>query len=181
MFFFALSSHTIIVTSYHLTLSLLSLLFLFTCHHDYAHCHGLHSICPTVDVVLLSQPDIEHIGALVYAFKEFNLRAPVYCTTAVYHLGRLLFRDIVLSFAERRKFALFDIEDIVKCFTYQNEAKSLTFCGPTTFTLPRDKTKSVTLVPYRAGHLAGGALWKISSDMDEIIYATDCNNKSERL
>ena len=37
----------------------------------------------------------------------------------------------------------------------------------------------VTVTPYPAGHLIGGALWKISKETDEIVYAVDYNHKKE--
>lgn len=50
-----------------------------------------------VDAVLLSHPDTLHLGALPYAMKQFNLRAPVFATEPVYRLGLLTMYDHYIS------------------------------------------------------------------------------------
>lgn len=50
-----------------------------------------------VDAVLLSHPDILHLGALPYAMKQLGLSAPVYATEPVYRLGLLTMYDYYLS------------------------------------------------------------------------------------
>lgn len=48
---------------------------------------ALSRVAPTVDAVLLSHPDLAHLGALPYAAKHLGLTAPVYATTPVQQLG----------------------------------------------------------------------------------------------
>ncbi len=46
---------------------------------------------------------------------------------------------------------------------------------------PPGKGHGLTITPYAAGHMVGGAMWKIVKDgEEEIIYAVDYNHKKER-
>lgn len=42
------------------------------------------------------------------------------------------------------------------------------------------KGEGFTITPYNAGHLVGGAVWRIYRDSEEIVYAVDYNHKNER-
>lgn len=46
-------------------------------------------VLPSVDVVLLSQPDSEHIGALPYLVAKHGLQAPIYGTGALQKMGQM--------------------------------------------------------------------------------------------
>ena len=50
-----------------------------------------------MNVVLVSHPDVAHLGALPYAFKHFGLRAAVYATMPVFNMGEMFMYDLVLS------------------------------------------------------------------------------------
>ena len=44
------------------------------------------------------------------------------------------------------------------------------------------KGRGLTIIPYAAGHMIGGTIWKIIKDgEDDILYAVDYNHKKERL
>ena len=53
----------------------------------------LFRVCSKVDAVLLSHPDVLHLGALTYAKKNLGLSAPVYLTEPVLRLGQLTMYD----------------------------------------------------------------------------------------
>ncbi len=41
--------------------------------------------------------------------------------------------------------------------------------------------QGLTITPLPAGHMIGGAIWKISKEgEEEIVYAVDYNHKKER-
>ena len=47
---------------------------------------------------------------------------------------------------------------------------------------PTGKGHGLTITPYAAGHMVGGAMWMIVKDGEEdIIYAVDYNHKKERF
>jgi hypothetical protein len=55
------------------------------------------SIAPMVDLVLLSQPDLRHSGALPYLRAKAGLGGPVYATSPVARLGPLFLYDLYTS------------------------------------------------------------------------------------
>lgn len=61
---------------------------LFTCH-TYVRSH-VHQI----DAVLLSHPDVMHLGALPYAVGKLGLKCPVYSTIPVYKMGQMFMYDL---------------------------------------------------------------------------------------
>ncbi|KAJ1487891.1 beta-lactamase-like protein, partial [Baffinella frigidus] len=42
------------------------------------------------------------------------------------------------------------------------------------------KAEGITISPLNAGHLIGGALWKITKESEEIVYAVDYNHAQDR-
>jgi cleavage and polyadenylation specificity factor subunit 2 len=42
------------------------------------------------------------------------------------------------------------------------------------------KGSGFTITPYSAGHMVGGAMWRVSLDEEDIVYAVDYNHKRER-
>lgn len=42
------------------------------------------------------------------------------------------------------------------------------------------KGQGLTVAPYAAGHLIGGAVWRISLDGEDMVYAVDYNHRKER-
>ncbi|KAG0453097.1 hypothetical protein HPP92_025761 [Vanilla planifolia] len=118
--------------------------------------HPLSRVTSIIDAVLLSHPDIMHLGALPYAMKHLGLSAPVYATEPVYRLGLLTMYDHYIS---RRN---------VTRLTYsQNYHLS-------------DKGEGIVIAPHVAGHLLGGTVWKITKDGEDVVYAVDFNHRKER-
>jgi len=56
---------------------------------------SLSSIAYTVDLVLLSHGDLGHAGLVPYAYSNWNLRAPSYCTLPVQAMARMAVVDQV--------------------------------------------------------------------------------------
>lgn len=55
-------------------------------------------VVPQLDLVLLSQPDLQHLGALPYLVgKKVGLKAPVYAATPIARLGPILYHDYYAS------------------------------------------------------------------------------------
>jgi cleavage and polyadenylation specificity factor subunit 2 len=42
------------------------------------------------------------------------------------------------------------------------------------------KGKGIVITPYPAGRTLGGAIWKITKEAEDIVYAVDYNHKKER-
>lgn len=54
-----------------------------------------------MDVVLISHPDLAHLGALPYARSKLGLRAQIYSTVPVQKIGQMFLYDAYLSVTER--------------------------------------------------------------------------------
>lgn len=52
-----------------------------------------YRVAPTVQAVLLSYPDINHLGALPYAMNYLGLSCPIYATTPVHTMGQFFLYD----------------------------------------------------------------------------------------
>ncbi|KAK6936840.1 Metallo-beta-lactamase [Dillenia turbinata] len=153
--------------------------FLIDCgwndHFDSTLLHSLSSVASTIDAVLLSHPDILHLGALPYAVKQFGLSAPVYTTEPVFRLGLLTMYDHFLSRKQVSEFDLFTLDDIDTAF--QNVTR-LTYSQNHHLS---GKGEGIVIAPHVAGHLLGGTVWKITKDGEDVIYAVDFNHRKERL
>ncbi len=49
-----------------------------------------------IDAVLLSHPDLSHLGALPYACGKLGLNCPIYATFPVYQMGLMFMYDTIL-------------------------------------------------------------------------------------
>jgi cleavage and polyadenylation specificity factor subunit 2 len=83
---------------------------------DTSQLQPLAKVAPTIDAVLLSHPDMMHLGALPYAMKHLGLSAPVYATEPVFRLGLLTMYDHFLSRWQVSDFDLFTLDDVDAAF-----------------------------------------------------------------
>uniref|UniRef100_A0ACD5TG03 Uncharacterized protein n=1 Tax=Avena sativa TaxID=4498 RepID=A0ACD5TG03_AVESA len=146
----------------------------WTDHCDPALLQPLARVAPTIDAVLLSHPDMMHLGALSYAMKHLGLSAPVYATEPVFRLGLLTMYDHFLSRWQVADFDLFTLDDIDAAF--QNVVR-LKYSQNH---LLNDKGEGIVIAPHVSGHLLGGTVWKITKDGEDVVYAVDFNHRKER-
>lgn len=126
-----------------------------------------------INAVLITHPDLSHLGALPYAFAKLGLDCPVYATLPVWKMGHLFLYDAFQSIAESStEFKLFTLDDIDHVFLN----KFVRLKPMQDLQLSTD----LLLTPYTAGHMIGGAVWKISKDTEQIVYAVDYNHCIER-
>lgn len=145
----------------------------------------LPQLAPTVHAVLLSHPDIDHLGALPYAISKLGLNAPIFATLPVWRMGHLFLQDAYVSHDAEKSFEAFTLDDISSTFRYAMNPNE-----PCMFTLlkyqqhhPIDDLPNgagVSIMPHRAGHMVGGALWHIMKGTESIVYATHVNHRKER-
>ncbi|KAL6503876.1 hypothetical protein OROGR_025799 [Orobanche gracilis] len=152
--------------------------FLIDCgwndHFDASLLEPLSRVASTVDAVLLSHPDILHLGALPYAMKQLGLSAPVFATEPVYRLGLLTMYDHYLSRKQVSEFDLFTLDDIDSAF------QSITRLTYSQNYYISGKGEGIVIAPHAAGHLLGGTVWKVTKDGEDVIYAVDFNHRKER-
>ncbi|KIJ56611.1 hypothetical protein M422DRAFT_22765 [Sphaerobolus stellatus SS14] len=161
---------------------------------------ALESIAYTVDLVLLSHGDLAHSGLIPYAYANWNLRAPSYCTLPVQAMARMAVLDQVESVrseedvdesheddihsevrdgeTQKRNKAGKYIPTIKQVHEAFDSFTALRYSQPTHL---QGKCQGLTIIPYSAGHTLGGTIWKIRSPSSgTILYAVDLNHMRER-
>ncbi|KAK5969532.1 Cleavage and polyadenylation specificity factor subunit 2 [Trichostrongylus colubriformis] len=141
---------------------------------DMAYIDSIKSRASQISAVLITHPDQPHLGALAYLVKYCDLTAPVYCTVPVYKMGMMFMYDWINSLTSVENFELFTLDDVDVAF---DRIQKLKFNQ--TVPLRGDSQIKITALP--AGHMIGGAMWRITRhDEEDIIYAVDYNHKKER-
>ena len=134
---------------------------------------ALAEVAETVTHVLISHPDLLHLGALPYAKKRFGLDAPIYATLPVHKMGQMYLYDQYLSRHEVGEFSLFSLDDVDAVFA---SFKTLQYSQTVQLC---DKGKTVSITPFNAGHLVGGTVWRINVDGEDVVYAVDINHRKD--
>lgn len=134
----------------------------------------LAQVCKSIDAILLSHGDLEHIGAIVYAFQTYGIRCPIYATTPVHDMGRLTLLELVASKTREEEFNLFTMQSVNSCF---NHMTLLRYSQPIKLS---GRCSGITITPFNSGRTIGGTVWKIKKLSEEIVYAVDYNHRKER-
>ncbi len=82
--------------------------------------------------------------------------------------------DALVSKTSSEEFDLFTLDDVDACFEQFVQLKYAQ-----RMQLPGNG-QGIEITPYAAGHMLGGAIWKISKETEEVIYAVDFNHRKER-
>eukprot|EP00124_Ichthyophonus_hoferi_P005717 Ihof_evm1s914 gene=Ihof_evmTU1s914 len=127
-----------------------------------------------IDAVLISHPDMDHLGALPYAVGELGLNCPIYVTLPVYEMGQMFLYDIYQSHQASEDFQLFTLDDVDAAFKMMHQLKYSQVCTLT------GAGEGISIIPINGGHMLGGTIWKIYKEQEEIVYAVDYNHKTER-
>jgi len=136
---------------------------------------SLSRVVPKVDAVLLSYPDLHHLGALPVAVGKLGLTCPVYATVPVYKMGQMFLYDIYQARHNIEDFTLFTLDDVDATF------EKITQLKYNQTVMLKGKGQGLAITPLPAGHMIGGTIWKIVKDGEEdIVYAVDYNHKKER-
>ena len=129
-----------------------------------------------IDAILISHCDINHMGALPYVHQKLGLKSvPIYATLPVHKMGEQMFYDTFQSHHNCENFdSKFTLDDIDNCFETITQMKYFQ-----NYAFEGERGKGIQIIPLPAGHLIGGAIWKIKKETEEIIYAVDYNHTSE--
>lgn len=133
-------------------------------------------IIPEVDIILLSQPSVESLGAygsLYFNFvSHFISRIEVYATLPVSNLGRVTTIDYYASLGITGPYRAnkIDLRDIASAFDHIQALKYSQLADL------RSKYDGLTLVAYSAGVSPGGCVWCISTYFEKLIYAFRWNH-----
>jgi len=156
----------------------------------------LQRVANRIDLVLISHPDLAHMGALPYAMGKLGLKAPVYATLPVYRMGEIvLYEAYQARSKDDQHFDLFTLDDVdlvMEQFIQLKYSQKLKLAGT---------GEGIFITPHAAGHLIGGSIWSITKEtviaisfnerlinllimhilQDEIIYAVDYNHRTEHV
>lgn len=69
-----------------------------------------------IDAVLLSYPDVAHLGALPYLVGKLGLNCPIYATIPIYKMGQMFMYDLYQSHYNMEEFDLFTLDDVDSAF-----------------------------------------------------------------
>uniref|UniRef100_A0A915EET8 Cleavage and polyadenylation specificity factor subunit 2 n=1 Tax=Ditylenchus dipsaci TaxID=166011 RepID=A0A915EET8_9BILA len=140
---------------------------------DLAYIDAIKLRIPQINAVLISYADTAHLGALPYLVK-CGLNCPVYATVPVFKMGQLFLYDWLSGHNNVEDFPHFNFDDIDAAFEKVQQVKYSQM-----ILLKGDNGLQIT--PYPAGHMIGGAIWRITKmGEEEIVYAVDFNHKKER-
>jgi hypothetical protein len=169
----------------------------WTTDFDVSLLEPLRAVAPTVDVVLVSHPDMTHCGALPYAVAHLGLSsARIFMTKACEDASKIMLRD---AYRARRAQCTHDSEagdamraivrrgDVDECFLRVTgiefgapeliNAKS-GGAGASLAAAAAGYEKLVAKAIY-AGRLLGGTVWVVKGDVEEVVYAVDFASTSK--
>eukprot|EP00127_Corallochytrium_limacisporum_P007436 Clim_evm39s251 gene=Clim_evmTU39s251 len=129
-----------------------------------------------IDAIVISHCDLQHLGALPFLVGRADLKCPIYATQPVYSMGQMFLTEAYLSRHGQEEFGVFDLSDVdaaFNLFTQVKYSQKVSLVGSI-------GELGVEITPYPAAHLLGGSLWRISKDVDDIIYAVNFNHRKER-
>ena len=90
-------------------------------------------------------------------------------------MGQMFLYDLYQSRHNMEDFNLFTLDEVDKAFEMITQLKynqTHRFTG---------KGAGLAITPVAAGHMIGGAMWRILKEGEEdIVYAVDVNHKKER-
>ena len=148
----------------------------------------------SLNAVLISHPDITHMGGLPYIIKKRSYNLPIYISELAYvHL--LLFmnsstiavicmEDMYENWLEGAESCVFDRDDIERV---ANNFQKLTYNQ--SGIISNDRGVDIAVTPYlfffliihsrRSGHSIGGSIWNIMTDADTLVYSMHINTISD--
>jgi cleavage and polyadenylation specificity factor subunit 2 len=150
---------------------------------------NIYRYLKTIDAVLISYPDIAHLGALPYAVGKMGLSCPIYATIPVYKMGQMFLYDAYQSRHANEDFNVFNLDDVDTAFDKFVQLKysqNVSIKGTITISYLSDmqyqdkKGSVLQIFPLAAGHMIGGTVWRMKKETEEIVYAVDYNHRKER-
>jgi cleavage and polyadenylation specificity factor subunit 2 len=81
------------------------------------------SVLVQIDAVLLSYPDVSHLGALPYVVGKLGLQCPIYCTVPVYKMGQMFLYDLYQARHNVEEFDLFTLDEVDRTFDMMTQLK----------------------------------------------------------
>ncbi|AMD18975.1 HBR074Wp [Eremothecium sinecaudum] len=134
-----------------------------------------------LDIILLSQPTQDCIGAYAMLYYEFTThfksRIQVYSTLPIANLGRVVTVDLYASKGIIGPYDTnrMDIEDIETAFDHINTVKYSQLVDL------KNKFDGLGLVAYSSGFAPGGVIWCINNYSEKFLYAPRWNHTRDTI
>jgi cleavage and polyadenylation specificity factor subunit 2 len=109
-------------------------------------------IAPSIDVVLLSHADLDHLGGYANADAKFGLDCPCFATTPVHDMGLQLIQDVIASKLRQREEQELTLEEANRAF---GKITLLRYSQPYTLS---GTCAGIIITAFGAGHTIGGTL-----------------------
>ncbi|ODV83844.1 hypothetical protein CANARDRAFT_29578 [[Candida] arabinofermentans NRRL YB-2248] len=137
----------------------------------------LDEMIPKIDIIILSHPTTEYIGAFALLLHRYPLlrRIKTYATLPIAKLGRLataeLYRSVgLLGALENSELEVQDVENCFNSITTLNYAQSISLQG---------NLSGITITAYNSGHTLGGSCWLLTKEAEKIVYAPAWNHAKD--
>merc|ERR1711971_353335 len=125
-----------------------------------------------IDSIIISHPDILHIGALPLIIGELGFRGPIYSTNPVCKLGKIFLREILLIRLESGLSVPYSSELLDLAF---DKISTVKYHQPKCVGNIKSKSDSRSIgckiIGYKSGCGLGGTIWCICLNGEQIIYA----------
>ncbi|CAK0856727.1 unnamed protein product, partial [Prorocentrum cordatum] len=122
-----------------------------------------------LDLILLSQADFKHLGAIPYLLTKYNITCPVVCTEATCRLGELACVGCLEDRAKYREpVGELEVDDVLRVFTSRI---SPVVYRETFHVNCRGRLLSVS--PFPCGTHLGSAYWTLSCGGLSVVYLVD--------
>jgi cleavage and polyadenylation specificity factor subunit 2 len=128
-----------------------------------------------IDGVLLTFPDVQHMGALPYLVSKCGLNCPIYATIPVIKMGQMFMYDLYLSHADVENFDMLTLDDIDAAF---DKIQQLKYHQSVNL---KDKGLGLQITPLQAGHMIGGTFWKILKEGNLGKMVKIVNGQNEKF
>lgn len=115
-----------------------------------AELEALKEWIPEIDAVLISHPDLPHLGGLPYAVGKLGLKAPIYSTIPVYKMGLMFMYDAFEARKKDEDFDLWDLDDVDAAF---DNITQLKYSQHFRITTDHTGEGAIFVTPYAAGNL----------------------------
>lgn len=155
----------------------------WTSAFDPAYLANLATVAPTIHAVLLSHPDVAHLGALPYAVAHLGLTATVFSTLPVWRMGQMYMYDVYQSMVAVADFDTFNLDHVDAAFETNVDDTTRFHLLKYQQHFPLDGLSGgsgIVITPHPAGHMLGGTVWNIKKDTESVLYAVDFNHRRER-
>lgn len=126
---------------------------LLDCGWDFANTESLREvakIASSIDAILLTHADLEHLGGYAYAVARLGLECPCYATTPVHDMGLQMIQDVLASKLAQREFPDLTTDEVAKAF---GKITLLRYSQPYTLS---GKCAGIVISAFGAGHTIGG-------------------------